>query len=273
MGTPFISRLEPSKLEGFKRGKPHDEQPSSVPKVFLDAMEVREQVFVKEQQVPLENEVDEDDARSCHWVVYASVNKTEEVEVRDIEGNVIQPRKSSTRTTPIGTIRLIPFPHSPHPKPGAEYWNGKLVSDDQETGALPDITSMAAVMGVDRKTTFHDGREPYVKMGRLAVLKEYRGNGLSRLLVQTVLSWLRSNPSFFDPSITERGLERVGASTETDIPKWAGLVCVHAQANAVGAWERWGFAVDQKMGSWWEEGILHVGMFKRVEFTPKEVRI
>jgi predicted GNAT family N-acyltransferase len=31
-------------------------------------MEVREQVFVKEQNIPLENEFDADDARSCHWV-------------------------------------------------------------------------------------------------------------------------------------------------------------------------------------------------------------
>lgn len=272
MGTPFISLLEPSKLEGFERGEPHDEQPQTIPKVFLDAMEVRENVFVKEQNVPLENEHDADDARSCHWVVYASVNKTKETEVRDDDGNVIQPRKSSTRTTPIGTIRLIPFPHAPHPKVGGTYWNGRL-SNDKEAARSPDITSTAATIGVDRPTTFHDGKEPYVKLGRLAVVKEYRGNGLSGLLVQTLLSWLKSNPSFFDPSITELGLEHMGASNETDIPKWGGLVCVHAQEQVVGAWEKWGFIVDREMGTWWEEGIPHVGMFKRVEISPKEVRI
>lgn len=231
-------------------------------------MEVRETVFVKEQEIPLDNELDDDDARSCHWVVYASVNKTEKVEVRDDDGNIIQPRKSSTRTTPIGTIRLVPFPHEPHPKVGGRYWNGQLVN-----GKVTDITSTAATIGMDRSTTFHDGREPYVKLGRLAVVKQYRGNGLAALLVQTVLSWLSSNPSFFDPSITEVGLEQIGASTETDIPKWGGLVCVHAQQEVIKAWEKWGFVVDREMGEWWEEGIPHVGMFKRIDFTPKEVRI
>ncbi|KAG5913610.1 hypothetical protein E4U53_004826 [Claviceps sorghi] len=242
-------------------------------------MEVRENVFVKEQAVPLEHEFDADDARSCHWVVYASVNKTVEAEVRDDGGNIIQPRKSSTRTTPIGTVRLIPFPHEPHPRPGGRYWNGRLSSTGQETASSPAASSSIAAThgtGRDRATTFHDGREPYVKLGRLAVVKEYRGNGLSALLVRTVLSWLKANPSFFDPSITELGLKQMGASTETDIPKWGGLVCVHAQEQVVEKWERWGFTVDQEMGTWWEEGIPHVGMFKRlelIEFIPKELRI
>ncbi|KAG5983026.1 hypothetical protein E4U55_000922 [Claviceps digitariae] len=277
MATPFISRLEPSSLEGYQRGMPHDEQPPTVPKIFLDAMEVREDVFVKEQHVPLENELDDDDARSCHWVVYASVNKMEEEEVRDQGGNIIQPRKSSTRTTPIGTIRVVPFPHQPHPKPGGEYWNGQLSSTgNKETARSPAATSSTALtIGTDRDraTTFHDGREPYLKLGRLAVAKDYRGNGLSTLLVQTALSWLKSNPSFFDPSITELGLANMGASTDTDIPKWGGLVCVHAQEHVVGAYEKWGFAVDHEMGLWWEEGIPHVGMFKRLEFDPKKPRI
>ncbi|OAQ73189.1 acetyltransferase, GNAT family [Pochonia chlamydosporia 170] len=271
MGTPFISFLGPSKLEGFEPGKPHNEQPSTIPKVFIDAMEVREEVFVREQNVPLENEQDSDDPRSCHWVVYASVNKTEETEVRDEDGNVIQPRKSSTRTTPIGTIRLVPFPHANHPKVGGEYWNNELKNGSN--GGTPDISSPSATTGSDRPTTFHDGKEPYVKLGRLAVVKEYRGNGLSGLLIQTALSWLKSNPSFFDPSITELGLEQMGASTETEIPKWGGLVCVHAQEQVVGTWEKLGFRVDKAMGRWWEEGIPHVGMFKRLEISPKEVRI
>ncbi|KAG6008550.1 hypothetical protein E4U21_004390 [Claviceps maximensis] len=282
MATTFVSRLEPSSLEGYERGKPHDEQPLHIPKIFLDAMEVRESVFVNEQKVPLENELDADDARSCHWVVYASVNKTEEEEeeeeVRDDDGSIIQPRKSSARTTPVGTIRVVPFPHEPHPKAGAEYWGGHLSSTDNQdmassTAAASSTT--AAIIGPDqdRETTLHDGREPYLKLGRLAVSKAYRGNGLSTLLVQTVLAWLRSNPSFFDPSITELRFKKTGASTETDIPKWCGLICIHAQKHVVGVWEKWGFVVDQKMGLWWEEGIPHVGMFKRLEFTPTQRRI
>ncbi|UNI19935.1 hypothetical protein JDV02_006077 [Purpureocillium takamizusanense] len=278
MATPFITLLEPSKFEGFLPGIRHDEQPATIPQPFLDAMEVRETVYVDEQEVPLENEFDADDPRSCHWVIYASINKTEEGEVRDDEGNVLQPRKSSTRTTPIGTIRLVPFPHDPHPKAGGDYWNGVLVGDEDRDDRGGDV---AAALGAppgwsfaaDRPTSFHDGKEPYVKLGRLAVLHEFRGNNLAGLLVNTALAWLKRNPSYFDPSITELGLEQVGAANETDVPKWGGLVCVHAQERVVGAWKKWGFRVDEGMGKWWEEGIPHVGMFQRLEVSPDEVRI
>lgn len=70
MGTPFIQFLGPTNLDGYDRKRRSSEQPASIPKTFLDAMEVREQVFVEEQKVPLENEFDSDDARSCHWVSY-----------------------------------------------------------------------------------------------------------------------------------------------------------------------------------------------------------
>jgi hypothetical protein len=68
MGTPFINFLGPSVLNEYDRKKGPTEQPSHIPPTFLDAMEVREEVFVKEQGVPLENEFDSDDARACHWV-------------------------------------------------------------------------------------------------------------------------------------------------------------------------------------------------------------
>ena len=268
MATPFVALLEPSKLDGFERGKPLEEQPASIPKPFIDAMEVRESAFVHEQQVPLENEFDADDSRSCHWVIYASVNRTEENEVRDDDGNVVQPRKSSTRTTPIGTLRLVPFPHDPHPKAGGEYWNGVLSNK-----GIPDVTATSTTPGLDRATSYHDGKEPYVKLGRLAVVKEFRGNNLAGLLVNTALSWLRANPAYFDPSITELGLEQIGASNDTEIPKWGGLVCVHTQEQVIKVWEKWGFKVDERLGKWKEEGITHVGMFQRLEVSPKQVRI
>lgn len=266
MGTPFITFLEPSKLEGFMRGAPRDSQPPTIPTAFLDAMEVRERVFVEEQGVKSEFEFDSDDPRACHWVVYASVNKTEELEVRDEDGNVVQPRKSSTRSTPIGTIRLVPFPHEAHPKPGGKYYNGQL------EGEKPSEETQAAYI-TDRATTFHDGKEPYVKLGRLAVIPEFRGHRVAGLLVSTVLGWLKNNPSYFDPSIKELGLEQLGAKNEMDIPKWNGLICVHAQDKVIGAWAKWGFKSDEGMGTWWEEGIAHVGMFQRIETIPKQVLI
>lgn len=266
MGTPFITFLEPSKLEGYISGAPRDSQPPSIPSAFLDAMEVRERVFVEEQGVKAEFEFDGDDPRCCHWVVYASVNKTEELEVRDEGGNVVQPRKSSTRSTPIGTIRLVPFPHEAHPKPGGHYYNGLLEGETESQDHLAKYIT-------DRATTFHDGKEPYVKLGRLAVIPEFRGHRVAGLLVSSVLGWLRNNPSCFDPSIKEMGLAQLGAKNETDIPKWNGLVCVHAQEQVVGAWSKWGFKTDEGMGKWWEEGMAHVGMFQRIETVPKQVLI
>ncbi|KAK7425246.1 hypothetical protein QQZ08_008266 [Neonectria magnoliae] len=273
MGTPFINFLGPSKLEGFQRGAPLEAQPPSVPSTFVDAMEVREQVFVEEQKVPAENEFDSDDPRCCHWVIYASVNKTNELEIRDEQGNIIQPRRSSTRSTPIGTIRLVPFPHEPHPEKDGKYWNGVLDGQVAEKNGDGPVVVPHKTFGIDRATTFHDGKEPYVKLGRLAVLKDFRRHRIAGLLVKTALSWLKSNPSYFDPSIKELGLEQMGASNEKEVPKWNGLVCVHAQKQVVGAWARWGFELDEGMGEWWEEGIAHVGMFQRLDVDKEQVRI
>ncbi|KAF4338844.1 hypothetical protein FBEOM_7267 [Fusarium beomiforme] len=276
MGTPFITLLEPSKLEGYKRGAPLEEQPPLISQTFLDAMEVREQVFVKEQNVPAENEFDDDDPRSCHWVVYASVNKVEELEVRDQEGNVIQPRKSSTRSTPIGTIRLVPFPHDPHPKNGGRYWNGILQDENGNTNEDKNGKTPSEFKPYirDRETTFHNGNEPYVKLGRLAVIKEFRGHGISGLLINTVLSWLKAHPSYFDPNVKEVGLEQLNPVGDvTTIPQWSGLVCVHAQEQVVGLWKKWGFEVDEGMGTWWEEGMSHVGMFQRLEISEQTTRL
>lgn len=68
MGTPFIAFIGPTNLDGYDRKQSPSEQPGNIPKTFLDAMEVREEVFVHEQGVPLDNEFDTDDARACHWV-------------------------------------------------------------------------------------------------------------------------------------------------------------------------------------------------------------
>jgi predicted GNAT family N-acyltransferase len=276
MGTPFMNFLGPSKLEGFQHGAPRDAQPPTIPAAFLDAMEVRENVFVKEQGVPAENEFDADDPRCCHWIAYASVNKYETLEVRDEEGNVMMPRESSTETVPIGTIRLVPFPHEPHPVKDGKYWNGVLQGSEPDkkqngngNGDIPEIIPQK-VFGIDRATTLHDGKEPYVKLGRLAVVKDFRGHRIANLLVHTVLRWMKANPSYFDPSIKEIGLEQLGASNDKEIPRWNGLVCVHAQKQVVPAWKKWGFEVDEEMGEWYEEDIPHVGMFQRLIVEKKD---
>lgn len=259
MGTPFIQFLGPSDLSEYDRKKRPSEQAPSIPKAFIDAMEVREQVFVEEQGVPLENEFDSDDARACHWVVYASINTTTEPEVTDAEGNIVQRKHSVTRTTPIGTIRLVPFPHAPHPEPGSKYTFDP--SEDESSGPPAYI--------VDRATTYHDGVEPYMKLGRIAVVEEFRGAGISKILANAAITWAQQNPTFFNPSVAAMGMENMGATSTDEIPVWNGLMCVHAQEQVEKAWANWNFKTDELMGRWEEEGIMHVGMFQRLNIEKQ----
>ncbi|KAI1471201.1 uncharacterized protein F4812DRAFT_170135 [Daldinia caldariorum] len=315
MGTPFISHLEPTRLDGYDRTRPHDQQPARVPRTFCDAMSVREAVFVREQGVPLANEHDPDDARSCHWVTYASVNFTTEPERRHpTTGEVLSRRKSETRTLAIGTLRVVPFPHPPHPLPGGRYVNNVLVLvgddeyDDEEnekkgadgsgngngngsgsgstapstTTKRPRTRTLSSVdeerqasalpFGTDRPTTYHDGKEPYVKLGRMAVIPEFRGHHIAAQLWRAARRWLEENPAFFNPSVTQLGMDQLKVCTPGAIPKWNGLVCCHAQEGVVKLYRKWGFKVDEGMGRWYEEGIPHVGMFLRLPIqdgTPK----
>jgi predicted GNAT family N-acyltransferase len=269
-GTPFINFLQPRKLGGYTHGLPREKQPPSVSDTFLDAMDVRNEVFVKEQGVPAEFEYDKDDGRCCHWVVYASVNTTDMLEVQDTDGAVIQPKRSTTRSVAIGTIRLVPFPHPPHPKDGEVYIDGLIKGSQEEKDKAADIAggrphAVKIKYILDEPTSFHDGQEPYLKLGRLAVMKEFRSKRIASLLVSTVVGWLKENATYFNPSVTKLGLEAMGATTEKEVPKWNGLICVHAQEDVKPAWEKWGFQVDEKMGRWMEEGIPHVGMWKRIE--------
>ncbi|KAI8630997.1 acetyltransferase [Xylariaceae sp. FL1651] len=321
MGTPFISLLEPTRLEGYDRKLPHDQQPSHIPGIFQDAMSVREAVFVREQGVPLDCEYDADDARSCHWVMYASVNMTTAPEERDPATDaVLRPRRSETRSMPIGTMRIVPFPHPPHPPEGARYVGNVLQPaedgggggdgsnnqdshgknhDNSQTGS--NISSTAAAVaddpaggrprsqplstvderrqtsampfGADRATDFHDGKEPYVKLGRVAVVPEFRGHRISAQLWNAARKWLQENPTYFNPSVKELGMDRMKAGTTDDIPKWNGLVCTHAQEDVVKVYERWGFRVDKGMGKWFEEGIPHVGMYLRLELKSTDPKV
>ncbi|KAI1136562.1 hypothetical protein F5Y05DRAFT_390176 [Hypoxylon sp. FL0543] len=296
MGTPFITLLKPCQLDGYDRSKPHDQQPAHIPKVFCDAMEVREAVFVREQGVPLEYEHDADDARSCHWVMYASVNQTTEPEERDPRtGEVTRPRRSETRSMPIGTLRVVPFPHPPHPQPGGRYVDNVLQEDDDQDNPASDgggggiratrsrsrtLTSVdeerqasALPYGVDRPTTYHDGKEPYVKLGRMAVIPMFRGHHIAGQLWRAAKKWLEDNPTFFNPSITELGMDQIKAGTPSDIPNWNGLVCCHAQEKVVKFYEKLGFKVDEGMGKWYEEGIPHVGMFQRLHIKSTGPRV
>lgn len=192
-------------------------------------------------------------------MIYASINTTVEPAVEDSKGNITRRKQSESRSVPIGTIRLVPFPHPAHPEPGSSY-----AADALETG--PDVTSSnPPPFIIDRPTSFHDGKEPYIKLGRLAVLKDFRGSGIAKLLVNAPLVWLKQNPTHFNPSVEKFGMDKLGASTTEEIPVWKGLVCVHAQDKVEPMWAKWGFQLDEGMGTWIEEGIKHVGMFRRLD--------
>ncbi|PBP15341.1 acetyltransferase [Diplocarpon rosae] len=122
---------------------------------------------------------------------------------------------------------------------------------------------------VDRATTYHDGREPYIKLGRLAVLQEFRGSGIAKMLVNSALLWAQQNATLFNPSILVIGMEKMKTEVGGEVPVWRGLVCVHAQKQVEKTWAKWGFKLDEEMGTWQEEGIEHVGMFTRLELQTR----
>ncbi|OAX85549.1 hypothetical protein ACJ72_00087 [Emergomyces africanus] len=176
----------------LKRPTPSDPAPACNPQIFNDAIHVRTVVFVDEQHCKPENEMDDNDARSWHWVLYDTTTDPD-------------------KRAPIGTLRLIPPPHVPNEHP------------------------------LDK---------PYVALSRVALLQQYRGAGLARVLVETALTWA-----------AERHLEL----QESEARPWTGYVLVHAQVTVEKMYERLGFVTDPSMGIWPEEGMDHVGMWKMVD--------
>jgi predicted GNAT family N-acyltransferase len=89
--------------------------------------------------------------------------------------------------------------------------------------------------------------EPYLKLQRFATLASHRGKGLGRLLVDTSLQWAAEHK------------EEIGGKG------WKGMVLVHAQVSVEKVWAKMGFVTDVKLGRWDEEGIEHLGMWRRLE--------
>ncbi|RPB06040.1 hypothetical protein L873DRAFT_1630535, partial [Choiromyces venosus 120613-1] len=121
---------------------------------------------------------------------------------------------SGEKKIPIGTIRIIPGPHEHHP--------GEPVPVGQE-------------------------HANYLKLGRWATAKAYRGHGVGRKLIDAAVEWAARNEFIGD-----------------DGSEWNGMCLVHAQTSVVGLWEKAGFVIDGSMGEWDEEGIMHKGLWKRI---------
>lgn len=237
-----------------------DQAARDIPTTFKDAMTVRERVYVDEQNVLLENEFDDDDPRSFHWVVYASVGTSS-------SSNGASPLSEGTPTTgsaspspqeerrqsdptanrvAVGTIRLVPPPHPPHPAPSDTH----KLDNSLRAPATVSHTSGTPAVG------------PYIKLGRLAVLPAYRKLKLAALLVRTALDWAAQNGyQIMSPPRPEEIELAKAEGREADLESWNGLTLVHAQTWLEKFWGKFGFVKDEEMGEWDEEGIMHCGMW------------
>ena len=244
--SEFVDFIVPlrDRLKLFDSSRPATDQPKNdatdparaIPQGFIDAMTVRQEVFCGEQQVPMENELDEDDQRSFHWTAYASIPvKSNSPDRKPHDNQADAGRRISASTkVPIGTIRLVPPPHHAHP-------NGKYTTDVQKDN------------------------ESYVKLGRLAVIKEFRKAGISKLLIETALTFAREHPYELMPQLEPSLMEHL--NHDGALLDFKGLVLVHSQTGVQKVWKKYGFETDESMGKWDEEGIEHVGMWKRVDTT------
>ncbi|KAJ5746853.1 uncharacterized protein N7511_008549 [Penicillium nucicola] len=182
------------------------------PTTFNDAMKIRMHVFVDEQKCSAEAEIDSDDTRSWHWVIYDGA-------------------------TPVGVIRLVPPPQLPH---------SQVTNPETAETAQPG------------EVVYDWAHEPCIKLTRVAIMPEYRGLGLGRRLVETALEWAAVHAAEIDEAAAAFKAERESA------PLWKGLVLVHAQVDVERMYARLGFETEEALGTWYEEGIEHRGMFHRL---------
>jgi predicted GNAT family N-acyltransferase len=252
--SDFLDFVPPlnERIDLYDKTSPPRQQPKNdaadpiraLPQGFIDGMIVREEVFVKEQKIPLENELDFDDYRCFHWIAYASVpDSTHRCHLPDAD-------ESARTGMPIGYIRLVPPPNTAY----HEFEKHRNMDGTSHSG---DISS-----------SFHDGKEPFIKLGRLAVLKDYRKMQISKLLIDSVLSFAERNPEIIpqpvEPSFVGQLQAAMGADLDLNT-NWHGLVLIHAQIGLQKFWAKYGFELDEKMGIWDEEGIDHAGMWKRID--------
>lgn len=93
-------------------------------------------------------------------------------------------------------------------------------------------------------------------IGRVATRKEYRGRGYGRVLIEEALGWAGVHAGNMVGDWVDKGGER---------GLWRGLVLIHAQVEVEGWYASIGWRTDEGLGRWDEEGIQHVGMWRRVE--------
>lgn len=284
-------------------------------------MSVRESVFVDEQKVPIENEYDADDPRSHHWVSYASVSRPSRASVggsgdlEPIDSNEKVSKEEARRRSqptssklPVGTVRIVPPPHTPHPAPSSHHKidNAEAASPDKPHESTASTSTIVQdshkaheVPGIGTI----DPEEPYIKLGRLAILSPYRKLGMGRMLLEAALEWAGQHPEDVvpraptaterergkehfrqnsDPTISPHAPQPLGGTQDVeewnlgseplvDQGPWKGLILVHAQKHLEKTYSKWGFVRDETLGVWDEEGIDHVGMWRRVKVVESRM--
>ena len=207
---------------------PSNPNPSGNPSIFNDAMAVRRKVFIEEQNIDENAEIDDDDPRSWHWVLYT-----------DSSGQINGSTGKENATIgngdpkPVAVTRLVPPPHAPH----------EVVSHPEKADLFPK---------------YDLAHEPCVKLTRVAVLPEYRGMGLGKKVVDAAIEWAENHRGDIEDAYA-------GVVGEQGRKRWEGLVLVHAQVDVEEMYRRLGFETDEGLGTWDEEGIDHVGLWRRVK--------
>lgn len=209
----------------FLPSQPH----AANPPLFHDAMIVRMRVFVDDQHCSAAAEIDDDDARSWQWIISASPSPSSSSSPLSTAGS-----------TPVGVIRLVPPPQPPH----------ELLTTPHNNHDTKD-----------QPPPYDWAHEPCIKLTRVAVMPEYRGLGLGRRLVETALEWAGQHAAEIDEAAVQLARRTDWAGPRA---QWRVLVLVHAQVDVEGMYKRMGFETDESLGRWDEEGIEHVGMFRRV---------
>ena len=196
---PFTNANRRSRSFSPSRFSPTPEQ------ILQDALDIRYRVFVLEQDCAADNEVDEDDGRSWHWVAYRLGGTAFEGNEgssggRETDGSSgsgeCSGGGSSTvgRFEPVACVRLIPPPHPPHPSSLAAAHNPNQVdyqAHQSKTHVYGDSqTHGEETVPKDERTKSEAG---YIKLGRLAVLPQARRHGLARILCSEALTWARKN--------------------------------------------------------------------------------
>ncbi|KAL4879441.1 acyl-CoA N-acyltransferase [Aspergillus karnatakaensis] len=223
--------------------------PPTNSQIFTDALAVRLEVFVDEQKCTAEIEIDDDDARSWHWVLYDEQATTQ----NPIFGVLTGKQKEEKLRIPVAVVRLVPGPHASH-EDFVKAWQAIEGAGDGEK-------QHAANADVDG-AKYDLVHEPYIKFGRVCVLAGYRGCGLARRAMEEAMRWAEENPHQIDAAYAEV-VKREGGDTGS-LQKWKGLSLIHAQVDVEKMYAKLGFETDKEFGNWTEEGIEHVGMWKRL---------